>query len=88
MRSAITMSAGMRTATWGLGPEDDWSSHAADAFGYLAISYEEPPAASAHNVGSPGAARVPREFSRAGTPESVEDPSPLVLTTTKECRPG
>jgi hypothetical protein len=21
-----------------------WSSHAADAFGYLAISYEEPPA--------------------------------------------
>jgi len=28
----------------GLGPEQDWSSHAADAFGYLAISYEEPPA--------------------------------------------
>ena len=28
----------------GLGPEHDWSSHAADAFGYLAISYEEPPA--------------------------------------------
>ena len=27
-----------------LGPEHDWSSHAADAFGYLAISYEEPPA--------------------------------------------
>ena len=30
----------------GLGPEHDWSSHAADAFGYLAISYEEPPAAA------------------------------------------
>ena len=28
----------------GLGPEHDWSSHCADAFGYLAISYEEPPA--------------------------------------------
>jgi phage terminase large subunit len=28
----------------GLGPEHDWSSHAADAFGYMAISYEEPPA--------------------------------------------
>ena len=27
----------------GLGPEHDWSSHAADGFGYMAISYEEPP---------------------------------------------
>jgi phage terminase large subunit len=27
----------------GLGPEHDWSSHAADAFGYMAIAYEEPP---------------------------------------------
>ena len=27
----------------GLGPEHDWSSHAADAFGLMAISYEEPP---------------------------------------------
>jgi phage terminase large subunit len=26
----------------GLGPEHDWSSHAADAFGYMAIAYEEP----------------------------------------------
>ena len=26
----------------GLGPEHDWSSHAADAFGLMAISYEEP----------------------------------------------
>jgi phage terminase large subunit len=31
----------------GLGPEHDWSSHAADAFGYLAISYEEPPVKAA-----------------------------------------
>jgi phage terminase large subunit len=29
----------------GLGPDHDWSSHAADAFGYMAISYEEPPIA-------------------------------------------
>ena len=26
----------------GLGPLHDWSSHAADAFGLLAIAYEEP----------------------------------------------
>jgi endogenous inhibitor of DNA gyrase (YacG/DUF329 family) len=26
----------------GLGPEHDWSSHAADAFGLMAIKYEEP----------------------------------------------
>jgi hypothetical protein len=27
----------------GLGPEHSWASHAADSFGYMAISYEEPP---------------------------------------------
>jgi phage terminase large subunit len=27
----------------GLGPEHDWSSHAADAFGLMAVVYEEPP---------------------------------------------
>lgn len=26
----------------GLGPEHDWSSHGADAFGLMAIDYEEP----------------------------------------------
>jgi len=26
----------------GLGPEHDWSSHCADAFGLMAIAYEEP----------------------------------------------
>jgi phage terminase large subunit len=26
----------------GLGPEHDWSSHAADAFGLMAVCYEEP----------------------------------------------
>lgn len=31
----------------GLGPEHDWSSHAADAFGLMAISYEEPTRARA-----------------------------------------
>jgi phage terminase large subunit len=30
------------TRNIGLGPEHDWSSHAADAFGLMAISYEEP----------------------------------------------
>lgn len=28
----------------GLGPEHDWSSHGADAFGLMAVVYEEPPA--------------------------------------------
>jgi len=31
------------TRNVGLGPLHDWSSNAADAFGYMAISYEEPP---------------------------------------------
>jgi phage terminase large subunit len=31
----------------GLGPEHDWSSHAADAFGLMAIAYEEPGRAGA-----------------------------------------
>jgi hypothetical protein len=31
----------------------------------------------ARQVGSPGAALVPRNFSRAGAPDAVEDPSPL-----------
>ncbi len=31
----------------GLGPEHDWSSHAADAFGLMAIAYEEPTAGRA-----------------------------------------
>jgi phage terminase large subunit len=30
------------TRNIGLGPQHDWSSNAADAFGYMAISYEEP----------------------------------------------
>ncbi len=30
------------TRNVGLGPDHDWSSHAADAFGLMAISYEEP----------------------------------------------
>jgi hypothetical protein len=34
----------------GLGPEHDWSSHSADAFGYLALSYEEPPASNSSGV--------------------------------------
>lgn len=33
----------------GLGPEHDWSSHAADAFGLMAICYEEPSANAAFN---------------------------------------
>ena len=30
-----------------LGPEHDWSSHAADAFGLMAVAYKEP-SRSAH----------------------------------------
>ena len=30
------------TRNIGLGPEHDWSSHAADAFGLMAVCYEEP----------------------------------------------
>jgi phage terminase large subunit len=33
----------------GLGPEHDWSSHAADAFGLTAICYEEPAYSSSFN---------------------------------------
>lgn len=33
----------------GLGPEHDWSSHAADAFGLMAVCYEEPSRAKAFN---------------------------------------
>jgi phage terminase large subunit len=33
----------------GLGPEHDWSSHAADAFGLMALTYEEPGFSSAFN---------------------------------------
>jgi len=43
----------------GLGPEHDWSSHAADSFGYLAIAYEEPPAMKSEKRGRQ-AERPPR----------------------------
>ena len=33
----------------GLGPEHDWSSHAADAFGLMAVNYEEPSRKRAFN---------------------------------------
>jgi phage terminase large subunit len=33
----------------GLGPEHDWSSHAADAFGLMAVAYEEPSRLRAFN---------------------------------------
>ena len=32
-----------------LGPERDWSNHAADAFGYMAAAYDEPPARISSN---------------------------------------
>ena len=37
----------------GLGPEHDWSSHAADAFGLMAISYEEPSASRRFQIAYP-----------------------------------
>jgi phage terminase large subunit len=42
----------------GLGPEHDWSSHAADAFGLMAIAYEEPSRLAAFNR--------PLDFTRYG----------------------
>ena len=42
MRLASIMRRRMSSATLDLGPEHDWSSHAADAFGLMAIAYEEP----------------------------------------------
>ena len=44
----------------GLGPEHDWSSHAADAFGYLAIAYDE------HRLANPQAIGVDLMIGRAG----------------------
>jgi phage terminase large subunit len=38
----------------GLGPEHDWASHAADAFGLLCVAYEEPQAAVKLDFGSGG----------------------------------
>jgi phage terminase large subunit len=35
----------------GLGPFHDWSSHAADAFGLMAIAYEEPSRVANFNRG-------------------------------------
>jgi phage terminase large subunit len=37
----------------GLGPEHDWSSHAADAFGLMAIAYEEPSASRRFKLNYP-----------------------------------
>jgi phage terminase large subunit len=37
----------------GLGPEHDWSSHAADAFGLMAIAYEEPSASRRFAINYP-----------------------------------
>ena len=37
----------------GLGPEHDWSSHAADAFGLMAIAYEEPATARKFRIAYP-----------------------------------
>lgn len=38
----------------GLGPEHDWSSHAADAFGLMCVAYEEPSAPVTLNFNSGG----------------------------------
>jgi phage terminase large subunit len=38
----------------GLGPEHDWSSHCADAFGLMAVHYEEPRAGKAFPIRSKG----------------------------------
>lgn len=40
----------------GLGPNHDWSSHGADAFGLTAVSYREPKSARPINYSSRGIA--------------------------------
>jgi phage terminase large subunit len=47
MRSATTTSVQDEERSIGLGPEHDCRAHPADAFGYMAIAYEEPPVKSA-----------------------------------------
>jgi phage terminase large subunit len=42
----------------GLGPHKDWSAHASDAFGYMAISYEEPKPAVIRRPSLPPGASV------------------------------
>lgn len=38
------------TRNIGLGPEHDWASHGADAFGYMCVAYEEPKQQPKHNL--------------------------------------
>ena len=49
MRLAITTPDATKPANIDLGPEHDFSSHAADAFGLMAICYEEPSSSSDFN---------------------------------------
>jgi hypothetical protein len=44
----------------GLGPEHDWSSHCADSFGYMAVSYEEPPASNSSGLNRSRYPQLPR----------------------------
>jgi phage terminase large subunit len=39
----------------GLGPDHDWSSHSADAFGLMCVAYEEPMAKKKHDARNAGA---------------------------------
>src|SRR4029078_1368736 len=48
-RLTFVCAPGGGTRDVGLGPEHDWSSHAADAFGLMAIAYEEPSRLAALN---------------------------------------
>ena len=52
----------------GLGPEHDWSSHAADAFGLMAIAYEEP-SRMARNRSSSVRHGLPWAGARRGEPQ-------------------
>jgi phage terminase large subunit len=44
----------------GLGPDHDWSSHCADSFGYMALSYEEPPVRNSSGLNSSRYPQLPR----------------------------
>jgi phage terminase large subunit len=47
----------------GLGPEHDWSSHACDAFGLMAVLYEEPPVVRSARIRRPSPPRIGSHWS-------------------------
>jgi len=79
--NAATTEAGREALGWyhekkdetrmvGLGPEHDWSSHAADAFGLMCLAYEEPERARGRRTGRAGREWV--DGVTSGSPQANE----------------